>query len=359
MAEQTTGMSVLIVDDDANLANAIRRFLEHHKYRTEVADTAEAALACLKTGHFDAAFLDIVLPHGSGIDVLPKALELDPTLAVIMLSGLDDAVTAALCMQRGAIDYVPKPVDLEELRRHLERALSRRDTAIQNQDMVAWLKQELPARTRELDHYQRQLERMSIGTLEALVNALEAKSPYFSGHSVRVAALAATIAAELELSDDDVEAVRTAGRLHDIGMIGVREAVLTKQQALTREEHEHIQTHATAGYRILAPLTHMNLVATWTKHHHEHWSGTGYPDGLEGDAIPLGARILCASEVYDALTTPRPYQGTYSPDQAAKRITELADDVLDPEVADALAGAVSRRKTLFFLREELDEAHTK
>jgi putative nucleotidyltransferase with HDIG domain len=171
------------------------------------------------------------------------------------------------------------------------------------------------------------------------------------GHSARVADLAATIAAQLGLSDEEVEQVRVAGRLHDVGKIGTREAVLNKQGRLSPEEFEHVKQHVLIGSQILAPLPHLEHCIAIVRSHHERWDGTGYPDGFKGDEIPLGARIVGAAEVYDALYTSRPYQDKMSPEEAVTRMAELSGSVLDPKVYEALTAVVSRRRTLVFLDE--------
>ena len=209
-----------------------------------------------------------------------------------MLTAVNDANTAALCMQRGAMDYLVKPVDLQDLERAIGRALARRRDLIEQAETQAWLKQEIVQRGAELRRERGNLERISVATLEALVNALEAKDAYLRGHSARVADLSAMIAAEMGLSDEQIEMVRTAGRLHDIGKIGIREAVLHKHGPLSEEEFDHVKTHVLIGAQILAPLHHLREVISYVRSHHERHDGTGYPDGLVGEAIPIGARIL-------------------------------------------------------------------
>ncbi len=148
-----------------------------------------------------------------------------------------------------------------------------------------------------------------------------------------------------------------AGRLHDLGKIGVREAVLNKKGPLTREEYEHVKEHVVIGSQILAPLQHLGPIVGLVRSHHEHWDGSGYPDGLTGDDIPLGGRILCAAEIYDALTTSRPYQEKVSPEDATNRMRSLVGTVIDPRIMEAVAAAISRRKTLVFLSEDLEAEH--
>ena len=195
------------------------------------------------------------------------------------------------------------------------------------------------------------LEKISVGTLEALVNALEAKDHYLRGHSARVADLSAMVAAELGLADDQVEAVRTGGRLHDIGKIGIREEILNKEGPLTDDEFEHVKLHPVTGSEILAPLTHLGLVIGFVRSHHERWDGGGYPDGLAGDQIPMGARIIGAVEIYDALTTSRPYQEKMTPELAVERLRDLIGTVVDPEIHRALQQVVAKREALVFLDE--------
>jgi putative two-component system response regulator len=174
-----------------------------------------------------------------------------------------------------------------------------------------------------------------------------------SRHSARVAAFAATVAHHMELSDDEVEDVRMAGRLHDLGKIGVRESVLNRGGKLSVEEYQHVKQHVLIGSQILAPLTHLGQIVAFVRGHHEHWDGSGYPDGLSGNDIPIGARIICAAELYDALTTTRPYQEKSTPEQAVERMRALSGTVLDPAVVDAVTSSVEARRTLVFIEDEI------
>lgn len=344
--------AILVVDDDAAIRDTLSRFLVKRGYRTLTAASGTEALERLKQGGIALMLLDVRLPGLSGIDVVPEALHLDPNVAIVMLSAVGDATSAAICMQRGAMDYLTKPIELSDLANAIERALRRRDTLLQERHISTWLREELEHRAKELEREHRKLERLSVATLEALINAQEAKDRFLSGHSARVAAFAATVAQQMGLSDDEIEQVRVAGRLHDLGKIGVRESVLNKEGPLTPEEFQHVQEHVVIGSQILAPLSHLGPVVAFVRGHHEHWDGSGYPDGLRGEEIPLGARILCAAEIYDALTTARPYQAMMTPEEAVERMRRLAGSVLDPQVFEAIAAAVARRQTLVFLNDE-------
>lgn len=347
-------ISVLVVDDEEPIRNALKKFLSQQGYDVVTAASGDEALRVMQRQKVSVLLLDVRMPGRSGIDFVPQVLELEPSLAVLMLTAVNDATTAALCMQRGAMDYLTKPIDLSDLARAILRAIRRRDSLMEQANLNQWLKEEVAVRTAELRRERAKLERLSVATLEALVNALEAKDPFIRGHSARVADLGAMIASELGLTDEQVEQVRMAGRLHDIGKIGIREEVLTKEGPLTAEEYEQVKQHVVVGSQILAPLSHLGEIIAFVRSHHERWDGQGYPDQIRGEAIALGARILAAAEIYDALTTARPYQEKMPPDVAVERMRDLAGSVLDPSVYKALEAAVRRRQALVFL----DDART-
>jgi putative two-component system response regulator len=340
---------LLIVDDEAAVRSALQRFLTSKGYDVLTAANAAEAVQSLRKHKVSGLLLDVRLPDVSGVDLVPQLLETDPHLAIVMLTAVNDAASATLCLQRGAMEYLTKPVDLSDLGAAIERALRKRRDEMEKANLNHWLKEEVGVRTAELRIERANLERISVATLETLVNALEAKDPYLRGHSARVADSAAMVAAEMGLPDDQVELVRTAGRLHDIGKIGIREEILNKQGPLTDEEFEHVKRHPVIGSEILAPLAHLGPVIPFVRSHHERWDGKGYPDGLTGETIPVGARIIGAVEIYDALTTSRPYQEKMLPELAVERLRDLVGTVLDPAVHRALQSVVARREALVFL----------
>jgi putative nucleotidyltransferase with HDIG domain len=347
--EDASLVTTLVVDDEEAVCTALQRFLVSIGHEVVCAFNGADAVAEARRRKLSCVLLDVRLPDISGLDLVTQLIALEPHVAILMLTAVNDAHSAALCMQRGAMDYLVKPVDLSDLDRAIGRALSRRRDMIEQAQTQAWLRQEIVQRGAELRRERGNLERISVATLESLVNALEAKDPFLRGHSARIADLSAMIAAEMGLSDEQVELVRTAGRLHDIGKIGIRETVLNKRGPLTSEEFDHVKTHVTIGAQILAPLTHLRDVIAYVRSHHERADGTGYPDGLAADAVPVGARILGAAEVYDALTTARPYQEKMTPDEAVARMRDLVGTAIHPEVHRALAAVVARRRALVFL----------
>ena len=187
--------------------------------------------------------------------------------------------------------------------------------------------------------------------VEALINAMEAKSPYLRGHSHRVAAVAAALATELSLPDEEVEAIRLAGKLHDVGKIGVREAVLDKPGQLTAEEFTHVQEHVSIGLNILAPLSYLGRIRDYIAHHHERIDGSGYPARLSGDDISLGGRILAAADVLDAITSPRAYREALTLEGAIAMLKSLGPRSICPTVLPVLERAVAKGKVLVFINE--------
>jgi putative nucleotidyltransferase with HDIG domain len=349
-------VTVLVVDDEEPIRNALRKYLNQQQFEVYTAGSAEEALQQLRLHKVALMLSDIRMPGTSGVDLVPQALEIEPDLAILMLTAVNDATSAALCMQRGALDYLTKPIELADLGRAVQRALKRREMQLENRHLNQWLKEEVTTRTAELQRERHRLERVSTATLEVLVNALEAKDPYLRGHSARVADLSANIATEMGLSEEDVERVRMAGRLHDLGKIGTRDAVVNKEGPLTADEFEHVKQHVIIGAQILAPLVHLGDIVAMVKSHHERFDGSGYPDGLRGEDVPMGGRIIAVAEVYDALTTARPYQEKMTPEQAVERMADLSGTVLDPRVYAALVRLVARRQTLVFLDEDAGPA---
>jgi putative two-component system response regulator len=332
-------VTLLVVDDEEAIRSALRRYLVRQGYEVATAVSGEEALSVLGQRKITGMLLDVNLPGTSGIDLVPQIMEMEPGVALLMLTAVNDATSAALCMQRGALDYLIKPIDLPHLGRAVERALRRRQGVLERQQID---------RRPGVDVAAPQ-GRISVATLEVLVNALEAKDPYLRGHSARVADLSAGVAAHLKRPDEEVEGIRTAGRLHDIGKIGIRDEVLNKQGPLSDEEYEHVKQHVLVGCQILAPLVHLRHIVSYIRGHHERWDGFGYPDRLSGEAIPLGARIIGAVEIYDALTTARSYQEKMRPGEAVERMRDLVGTAIDPAIHAALEAVVSCRQALVFL----------
>jgi putative nucleotidyltransferase with HDIG domain len=285
-------------------------------------------------------------------ELISRALTRDPNLAILVSSSDCTVEDAVHFLQYGAMDYLPKPLDPAQLEAALQRALRRRSELVRDRGMTRLLKEEVVNLGAELARERAKVKGLSIATLEALVAVVEARDPWFAGHSLRVAQLAASIAAKTGRSDEEVELVRQAGLLHDIGMIAVPEGLLSKEGPLTPAEFDEMKRHTVVGSQILAPLPNLGGLAAFVRGHHERWDGKGYPDGLSGEAIPWGARLIAAAEVYDALATARPYREQLTPELAVERMHDLIGSVLAPEVHQALAAVVESGAALIFVADE-------
>lgn len=340
---------ILIVEDEATIRAPLSRFLRERGYEVDECDCGPAALALLEHKRFDLMLCDVRMPDMSGLDVVPAALKLDRSLAVVMLTAVNDAATATAALSLGAFDYLVKPIALPDLEGAVERAVHRRQLEVDRHRVEMQIREEVMLRTEELEREKSALHALTIGIAETLINAMEAKDVYLRGHSRRVAEQAASVAEELGLDADLVENVRLAGRLHDIGKIGIREEILNKPGALTADEYAHVKEHVRIGMEILAPLTHIPIALEYIYDHHEHFDGSGYPRGLAGHQITIGGRILAACDAFDAMTSKRAFREAYDRKHTISALEKEIGLLLDPTVFAALKKVVLRRKTLTFI----------
>ncbi len=334
---------ILIVDDEETIRLALRKFLRSRGYEVEIAGSGDQALQILDNQSFSLMLCDVRMPGMTGVQVVPEARSRDHDLAIIMLTAVNDAATATEVLSSGATDYLMKPVELADLQQAVDRALHKRADLIEQRRLDKLIREEVALRTAELEREKESLRLMSISIAETLINAMEAKDLYLRGHSQRVAELAGQLAEELRLDERICEDLRVAGRLHDVGKIGIREAILNKPGSLTAEEFEHVKQHVKIGLDILAPLFHIREPLKYVEHHHEHWDGAGYPLGLVGEGIPLGARILCVADTFDALTSKRAYRDPMAPLAALEHLRVDVGKQFDPCVYDALVRVINTR----------------
>jgi putative two-component system response regulator len=287
-----------VVDDDVGNRELLKELLQLHDLEVDTAPDGQQALEEFRHSHPDLVLLDVNMPVVNGFDVC-RQIKSDPETRltpVIMITGLrarDDRVRG---IQAGADDFLSKPIERNELMARVRSLLS------------------LKAFTDELERAE--------SVLFALARSIEGKDPYTHGHCERLSYYSSGLAARLGLAQKEVEALNRAGIVHDIGKVAVPDSVLLKPGRLTPEERKIMEQHPVRGQEICAPLKSFQLVLPIIRHHHERLDGTGYPDGLKGEQIPVTARVLQVVDVYDALTTERPYKRALSPGEAFHTMAE-------------------------------------
>ncbi len=330
--------TILIVDDEATIRRLLKQRLSSEGYQCQEGANAEQALEKLRKNTFGLIILDNKMPGKSGMELLPELRTAYPDTAVIMATASTDIGIAIRSMKQGAYDYITKPFNLEEMVLSVNRALEKRRLELENKEYRHHLEDKVAEQTRKI-------RGSFLSAITALVNALEAKDKYTSGHSQRVADIAAAIAKEMGLPTEIIDKVQLAGLVHDIGKIGVRALVLNKPSFLSEEELQNVQTHPGIGEHILIPIAGDEEFLRLVRSHHEHYDGTGYPDGLKGSQIPLGARIIAIADAYEAMTSERPYRKTLSDEKARAELERCKGTQFDPEVVDTFFRSdIMRRK---------------
>jgi len=284
--------TTLIVDDEALYRTIMRDILESEGYAVIAAENGRAALEVLETASPDLLLVDVMMPEMDGFELCRRLKDDQATrlLPVVLVTGLNAAADRIRGFEAGADDFLSKPVQVAELKARV-RSLVR-----------------LKRYTDQLEHAEAVLFSLARGT--------EAKDPGLQGHCERLAHYTTALGEDLDLDPEAQEALRRGAVLHDIGKIGIPDAILMKPGPLTPGEWGVMREHPVIGERICQPLKSMRAVLPIIRHHHECWNGGGYPDGLAGEAIPLTARILQVADVFDALTTQRPYQRPLHPAEA-------------------------------------------
>ena len=324
----------LVVDDDVQVRRTLVRVLKALGMDAFESGDGRAALAFLEqAAGVPLIVSDIYMPEMDGIAFLREVHRRWPDTAVIMLTGVAEVHTAVECLRLGAMDYLAKPVLIDEVRARVEGVLEKRRLILENRFLQQHYQARLEASVRELD--QRNKEQF-VGQIQMAVRMLEKKDVYTRGHSQRVSRYAVKTAVVLGFTGNVLDQIRLGGELHDIGKIGTRDSVLQKPGPLTAIEFEEIKKHVTEGEEILQPLRRENpLVLQIVRSHHERLDGTGFPDGLKGEAIPMVARLVAVVDAFDAMTTNRSYRVPRPAAEAMEELRKFSGKQFDSDVVTA------------------------
>ncbi|HET6923329.1 MAG TPA: HD domain-containing phosphohydrolase [Anaeromyxobacteraceae bacterium] len=328
---------VLIVDDDASVRDVIGVLLSEEGYQCTLADGAQQALDTARHAEPHLVISDVKMPGKDGLWLLDRVRKEHPDTAVVMLTAFGDTEAAVECLRRGAADYLLKPPKVTDLIRAIERALARRRHEIARQKYRKSLEQRVREKTAELQQALVEVETSYNSTLYALVAALDAREHETSDHSQRVVRYTLAIADKLGVPPSHRPDIARGALLHDIGKIGVPDAILLKQGPLSPAEWDEMRRHPQIGWTILKSIAFLQVPAEIVLSHQERFDGSGYPRGLKGEAMTLGARIFTVADTLDAMTTDRPYRKACSFANAIAEIRRCAGSQFDPRVVEAFA----------------------
>jgi len=319
LANPATPVTILIADDDEDNRELFAEILRRDGYEVVLAKDGAEAATFFADKHIDLALLDVKMPRRSGFEVC-RIIKGNPDtrlIPVVLISGLINTNDRIVAIDCGADDYLYKPVRREELIARV-RSLLRLKQFIDDLESAE-------------------------GVLFSLALSIEAKDPYTEGHCARLARYSVGLATVLGLPEEQQAALRRASIVHDIGKVAVPDLILLKPSALTREESKIVEQHPIVGERICQPLRSFSSVLPIIRHHHEKMDGSGYPDGLKGEAIPIAARIMTTVDIYDALTTDRPFRSAMSPEKAFSTMREeVVRGWLDGQLVEQFRGLMAK-----------------
>jgi len=326
---------ILVVDDEEPVRGVVAALLEHSGYAATVTESAEEALARLQQDpDYDLVLCDIMMPGTDGLCLLDLICTDHPGMPVVMLSAINDIHVVTSAFRRGAIDYLLKPFERSELESIVMRAVEHGRLRKQNTIYRHNLESIVTSRTGRLRSTMQDLERSYDITLEAMGAALDLRDEETEGHSRRVTAYTIALAEAMGLESDDLRVIARGAFLHDIGKIATPDSILLKPARLSDEEMTIMKQHCERGYEMVRKIPFLREAAEIVYAHQERFDGTGYPRGLQGEEIPLGARIFAIADALDAITSDRPYRKGTTFAAATEEIARCAGKQFDPRIVE-------------------------
>lgn len=319
-------VKILVVDDEELIRNLFVKTFNLLGYQCDTVDNGFSCIEKIKMGEkFDVVLLDVQMPKINGIDTLKNLKLISPDISIVMVSASREGEHIKEALKEGAYDYVFKPFDVEELRNVIHRAIERSKLLKENKDYQENLEKKVMGQTKEL-------VKLYSDTLEAMVLALDLREKETGYHSYRVTEYALTLARAMKLTDDELSTIAKGALLHDIGKIGVPDDILLKPGKLSEDEWIIMKRHPVYGFKLLKKIDFLEDASKIVLHHHEYYNGEGYPLGISGDEIPLGARIFSIVDALDALTSNRVYRDAQSFEKARDIIVKESGTQFDPEI---------------------------
>jgi len=342
---------ILVVDDDDSVRDVISVLLQEEGYDCLEASSADAGLELARREEPPLVISDMKMPGRDGLWLLDQLREKLPDTSVIMLTGYGDTESAVECLRRGAVDYLLKPPKLTDLIRAIERALAKRRVELARQRYQQKLEAKVRDRTSELNSALHNIADTYEKTLLALVSALDAREHETSDHSLRVVQYTLAVSRQMGIGGKELDEIGRGALLHDIGKIGVPDAVLLKPGKLTPAEWEEMRKHPDIGFQMIKAIPFLSIPAEIVLSHQERWDGMGYPRKLKGEEIHIGARIFAVADTLDAMTSDRPYRKGTTFANAIAEITRCGGTQFDPAVVEAFLAVGEER--LIAIKQEM------
>jgi len=334
MTEKKNQPRLLIVDDEVEVRSVLHDLLSEN-YQCGEASSAEEALTQLRDHDYELVISDITMSGMSGLEMIPHVKVVSPDTVIVMISGMQTIESAINALRLGAFDYLMKPFDLRQAEAAIARAYEHHELIVAKRRYENHLEELVEQRTAELDQALDSLENAYRTTLQALTAALETRDAETHGHSERVVTFSLRLGREYGLTRPQMKALEFGSLLHDIGKIGVPDAILRKPAKLTDEEWVRMREHPLHGQQILRGIKFLEGAAKVVAQHHEKWDGSGYPLGLKAEEIDICARIFSVADAFDAITSDRVYRQGRPYEAAAQELDEWIGRQFDPKVVEA------------------------
>ncbi len=325
---------ILVVDDEEAIREVVTTLLRAQGYQCTGVGNGRAALAHLEKNALDLVLSDMMMPEMDGLKLLEWLRARDQDIPMIMVTAMNDLSTALEAMRHGAYDYILKPFEKEQLFLSVRRALQHRQLVLENRNYQRTLEEKVEERTAQLSMALAQLEQSYDYTLEALGGALDLKDAETEGHCQRVTAFTVSIAQAMRVDPGMLPHIARAAFLHDIGKMAIPDQILRKPGPLTDDEREVMRRHCDIGYTMLVRIPFLREAAEIVLAHQEFYDGSGYPRGLRGEEIPLGARIFAVADALDAMVSDRPYRSALPIAHAREEIKRCSGTQFDPKVVE-------------------------
>lgn len=329
---------ILVIDDEPDIVEFVSEGLRRRGFKVEGISDPQLARDRFKSFSPQVCIMDITMPHFTGEDLFGVFKHIDPSVEILFLTGLQDTSQAVDLMKRGAADYLLKPIELSQLNNAAKKAFDHYRLVKENEMYRHRLEVLVENKTAELKEALQRLSSFHEATLGALALALDYRDNGTSGHSRRVARFTKGIAECCGISGEDLTQIEHGALLHDIGKLKIPDSILFKPGSLTQDEWLHMKQHVQYGHEFLQEFPFLKAAASLVLTHHEKYDGTGYPNGIKGTNIPIGARIFAIVDTVDAMMFKRPYNNPVSFEEAAKEVHRCAGTQFDPALVEPALG---------------------